>query len=118
MRSKKHPAAYREFRSLGLSIRIAKILVDSDVLSIRELAKLSEWDLTLLPGIGPKGFSLLRKYVRKNPKIETKRKARIVVTIFSPDQLMAIDGWAEENKTLTRSDTVRCLVALGLTMKR
>lgn len=112
--------ADREFRPLGLNSRAINALWCRDICTLRELSKLTERDLYVIPGIGAKARNQLALYVRKTgPVQEVHDRRRVVSIIFEPDALIAIDSWALENGPITgRAEAIRRLVEAGLTTKR
>jgi hypothetical protein len=114
-----YQTAEREFRSLGLDTRTINILVGRNIHSLSELAELTEWDLSVMPGIGPKAFSQLKNYVQKNvPTSEIHSRSRAMSIVFNPACLTEIDAWGRENGIISRAAIVRHLVELGLKAKR
>jgi hypothetical protein len=109
-------AAYRELQSLGLSGRTITCLLARDIQSPEQLAALTEWDLTVMPGIGPKAFDELKNHVQRNAPTpaDTYERPRQVSVIFKPQTLAALDNWASENGLTSRSDAVRSLVDRAL----
>jgi hypothetical protein len=114
----KYATAEAEFRPLGLSTRTINALVGADIYTLHELRMLTERDLSVMPGIGPKAFNQLRIYVRKHgPTIEIHKRPRIVAAQFDPKSLTAIDAWALEQEGITsRPEAIRRLVERGLTV--
>jgi hypothetical protein len=111
--------AEKEFRPLGLDSRTINALAARGINSLRDLAFLTERDISVIPGIGPKAFSQLKIYVQmKAPVLEIHDRPKVVSTIFDARSLIAIDSWAHENKSSSRADAIRRLVELGLKAKR
>ena len=111
-----HRLAEAEFRPLGLSSRAINALWLQDICTLAEVGKLTEWDLSVMPGIGPKAISQLRVYLRRpGPAMEIHDRPRIVSISFEPDVLTAIDAWALDNGVNgSRAEAVRRLVGLSL----
>jgi hypothetical protein len=108
--------AEREFRPLGLNTRTINALWCRDICTLQELSKLTEREVSLIPGIGAKGRSQLSLYIRKNgPAQEVHDRRRVVSVIFEPNALTAIDSWALENGPIKgRAEAIRRLVDLAL----
>lgn len=113
--------AEAEFRPLGLDSRAINALWARDICTLRDLSKLTEWDISVIPGIGTKTKGQLRIYLRSTdaPAQEIHTRSRIVATRFEPDMLTEIDSWIlEQGGHLARAEAVRRLVALALKAKK
>ena len=107
--------AESEFRPLGISTRAINALAANGVYTRRELGRVTERDLSRMPGIGPAALKLLRPYLlQEGPSVELHVRPRVVSVEFPAKSLTMIDAWAVEQAAPSRAEALRRLVKLGL----
>jgi hypothetical protein len=108
--------AESEFRPLGFNTRTIRALAGRGICSLRDLATLTERDLSSIPGIGLHAMAQLRVYIRKTgPTIEIHTRGRVVSVNFDAKALTAIDAWAVDNDVKrSRAEAIRRLVEQAL----
>lgn len=108
-------AAYRDFKMLGIDVKTATALIENRILTLRDLASLTDADLLGIPGIGQKSLFTLKRFVRKQiPRIRRKDRPTTILTTFPPDLFSAIAKWSERHNAGTHAEAVRRLVEMGL----
>jgi hypothetical protein len=104
------PEAKSDFRKLGLDVRVVNALAAQGIVSLHDLAHVTERDLASFRGIGPSTRDFLKDYLKK------ERASEGISLVLPTEYLSAIDEWrlTHQGDAPTRAQAIHKLVEIGL----
>lgn len=105
------PELKSDFRKLGLDPRVVNALAAQGIVTLHDLAHVTERQLATFRGIGPNTRRLLKDYLKKERADKTG-----LSLVLPAEHLGAIDAWrlAHEGGALSRAEAIHRLVEIGL----